>query len=499
MKDENIVADKRITRREEITSRISKKHLILTPDGEEHPIDLREIAKNKDLLKDFKDPALIAYILAEELKRMPGKEPPSIDVMRALQLVDYEPAADSGHFRFYPLGTLIYDLLIDWANEIALERLNAMKIETPLLYDWHQPDIREQGESFHERHYLVHVLYERGKEWVLRFAGDFGLFRMMKDAQISYKHLPIRIYELSKSFRYERRGELVGLRRLRGFTMPDIHSFCGDLDGGWNEFQELYRSYDDLAKGTGIEYAVVFRCVEEFYSKHKDRIVELLKYSNKPAFIELLSEMKHYWAIKSEFQGIDSVGGNCQLCTVQLDVKDAKTYGIKYIDKDGSEKGCIICHSSVGAIERWIYAILEKALKMKKPQYPLWLAPTQVRIIPVSEEYLPFCEEICEKLIKNNIRANIDDRPDTVAKKIRHAELEWIPYILVIGEKEKDTGLFIVRKRMEGARVQISLDEIMNEIKTQTAAFPFRKLAMPLYLSKWPVFYHWGGRKANKQ
>ncbi|MEM0149102.1 MAG: His/Gly/Thr/Pro-type tRNA ligase C-terminal domain-containing protein, partial [Candidatus Micrarchaeaceae archaeon] len=306
------------------------------------------------------------------------------------------------------------------------------------------------------------------------------------------KHLPMRIYELSKSFRYEKRGELVGLRRLRGFTMPDIHSFCKDLEEGWTEFQELYKNYDDLAKGTGIEYAIVFRCVEDFYLNHKDKLVELLRYSQRPAFVELLSEMKHYWVIKHEFQGIDSVGGNCQLCTVQLDVKDAKVYGIKYTDIDGSEKGCIICHSSIGAIERWIYTILEKALKMEIPQYPLWLAPTQVRIIPVENNYLSFCKEICDILTKNRIRANIDDRNERVSKKIRYAEREWVPYILVVGKKEKESNIFVIRKRADKTQVQKSIDELINEIKNLVNGFPFRKLPMPIYLSKWPVFYHWG-------
>ena len=484
--------NKKIASREEIVERISKKHLIVTPEGKEHVVKLEEMEKGEKILEKLGDTSLKAYIWSEELKNVPGKEPPSIDAMRKLQLVDYEPAADSGHFRFYPLGTLIYDQLIDWADEIAIERLNAMKIETPLLYDWNQPDIREQGESFHERHYLVHVLYDENREWVLRFAGDFGLFRMVRDVQISYRHLPMRIYELSKSFRYERRGELVGLRRLRGFTMPDIHSFCKDLEEGWDEFQELYKHYDDLAKGTGIEYAIVFRCVEDFYLKHKDKIVELLRYSGRPAFIELLSEMKHYWVIKHEFQGIDSVGGNCQLCTVQLDIKDAKVYGITYVDIDGSENGCIICHSSMGAIERWVYMVLEQALKMDTPQYPLWLAPSQVRIIPVNEHFLTFCEDICDLFIKNKIRVNIDDRNEAVSKKIRYAEREWVPYILVVGKEEKESNIFVVRRRVDRTQIQISIDELIKEIKTQIDGFPFRKLPLPIHLSKWPVIYHWG-------
>lgn len=116
----------------------------------------------------------------------------------------------------------------------------------------------------------------------------------------------------------------------------------------------------------------------------------MLKYSKRPAFIEVLSKMKHYWAVKHEFQGIDAVGGNCQLSTVQLDIVDAERYGIVYSDKDGKQKGCTICHSSVGSIERWIFSILENALKNEKPTIPLWLSPTQVRLIPVANSHLKY-------------------------------------------------------------------------------------------------------------
>ncbi len=409
--------------------------------------------------------------------------------MRQLELVDYEDASDSGHFRFYPKGTIIFDLLCDWAHEIAINRFKAMKIETPLIYDWNQKDIREQGESFHERHYLVHVLYHKNKEWILRFAGDFGLFRMMKDAQISYKNLPIRIYELSKSFRYERSGELVGLRRLRAFTMPDIHSFCKNLDEGWNEYQELYKHYDDLAKGTEVEYAIVFRIVEEFYNKHKEKIVEMLNYSGRPAFIEILSKMKHYWVVKHEFQGIDSVGGNCQLCTVQLDIVDAGRYGIEYVDKDGNKKGCIIVHSSIGSIERWIYSILETALKKEIPSLPLWLSPIQVRIIPISERHFDYCMNVCEELNKNMIRADVDDRDFTLNKKILEANKEWVPYIILVGDKETEINKVSVRLRESNKIKIMDLTELINEINEKIGEMPRRELYLPKLLSKRPIFF----------
>lgn len=475
--------------REQITKQIKKKHLILTPEGEEIFIDLNKVEELNKILEKLGDNSLHKYIWAEELKNIPRQEPPSIKAMQKLELIDYEPAADSGHFRFYPKGAIIYDLIIDWAYEIAVKRFGAMKIETPLIYDWSQKDIREQGESFHERHYIVKVASNKKKEWALRFAGDFGVFRMLKDSRMSYRNLPVRIYELSKSFRYEKSGELSGLRRLRGFTMPDIHSFCRDIEEGWGEYKELYKRYDDLAKGTGVEYAIVFRVVEEFYEKYKTQIIDMLKYSKRPAFIELLSKMKHYWVIKHEFQGIDAVGGNCQLATVQLDVVDAQRYGIVYTDKDGKEKGCVICHSSIGAIERWIFSILENALKQDKPTIPLWLSPTQVRLIPIAENHLEYCKEICKELNKEKIRCDVEDRDLTLGKKIMEANQEWTPYVVVVGDKEVETNKLSTNIREESRKKEMTKEELVKEIKEKVKDMPQKELWLPKLLSQRQIFY----------
>ncbi len=479
-----IEEDEKPKTREEVMEKIIRKHYILTPEGKEYPAEMEGL-KNLKLLDNY--PALKKYIYSEELKNVPSKEPPSIKTMRMLELIDYEPASDQGHFKFYPKGNLIFELMKEWTYQIAVEKFGSMQIETPILYNWNEPDIRAQGMSFHERHYSIKT--EDGKEFVLRFAGDFGLFKTMKNVTMSYKQLPIRIYELSKSFRYEKSGELTGLKRLRGFTMPDIHSFTKDIEQGWDEYQELYKKYDDLAKGTGVEYAVVFRIVDTFYEKYKDKIIELLKYSRQAAFIETLSAMKHYWAVKHEFQGIDSVGGNTQLSTVQLDVEDAERYGIMYTDKDNKKKGCVICHSSVGSIERWIYCILEHALKSEKnPMLPLWLSPTQVRLCPMNDSLVGYCEKLADELAEQNIRVDIDDRVESVQKKIRSSEMEWVPYTVVVGEKEKESGSLAVRFRETGKVGNLKPQELVKIIHEKTKDFPFKQLPLPRLLSKRPVF-----------
>jgi len=469
--------------RDAIAHKIHSQELVLLPNGEELP--LHSTLDNSAQLSSF--PALRKLILAECSEHQPGIQPPSIAAMRRLELVDYEEASDAGNFRFYPKGALIFNLLKDWAEEIAVKRFGAMEIETPLLYDWAQPDIRAQGESFHERHYNV-VAPNKNKELVLRFAGDFGLFRMMKDAQFSYRQLPVRIYEFSKSFRYERSGELAGLRRLRSFSMPDLHSFCADIQQGWEEYQELYHNYTDLADATGVEYAIAFRVVAAFYDDFKERIVTLLQYSKQPALVEVLSAMKHYWAIKHEFHGIDTVDGTCQLSTVQLDVEDAERYGISYIDQNGQKRGCIICHSSIGSIERWLYCILEEALKSEIPAFPLWLSPTQLRIIPVADRHIAFAQNLADALSDAPMRVDIDDRKETVGKKVRQAEREWAPYYIVVGDRELQSDVLSLKSRSVTRVQSLTVNEIKAIITDEIRDMPFRPLAEHQLLSKRPIF-----------
>jgi threonyl-tRNA synthetase len=476
-----ITAEKHEPTREDVVNGIESEFIVLRPDGREIKLTLdNQWIKNSPEL----DESVRRYILSEELKNSPGTEPPSIKAMKRLELVDYEPASDSGNFRLYPKGALMFSLIRDWADRIAHDRLGAIEIDTPILYDWSQPDINAQAKSFHQRHYMV-TAGDDSRKFVLRFAGDFGLFRIMRDATVSYRQLPVRVYEFSKSFRYEQRGELLGLKRLRAFHMPDIHTFAADLDGGWEEYKLLYRTFSEEIERTGIEYVSVFRVVRDFYERYRSKIAELLTHTGKPVFIEILSSSKHYWVIKNEFQGIDSTGRAYQLSTVQLDLEDAERYGITYTDRDGKKKGLVITHSSIGSVERWIYGFLEEALKKERPYLPLWLAPTQVRLIPVKPEHAEDCANLAGQL---GIRADIDDREEKLSRRIRDAEVEWVNMIIVYGDREKSSDKLPVRMR-NGEMLQLTVAEIKKIIDGHMKDFPMRSLAVPMTLSKNIVFH----------
>jgi threonyl-tRNA synthetase len=461
------------------------EHIILAPDGKEHKLDLKNIEACKVLAKN---PLLRQFVLSEELGQKPGEEPAHVKLMRKLELVDYEPASDTGHFRFYPNGALIKGLLEDLAVQLA-NKLGASKIETPVLYKADEPDIAEQAARFYQKDYKIKL---PNRALLLRFAGDFGLFKLMKQTGMSYKQMPVRIFELSPSYRLEQSGECVGLKRLRAFTMPDVHCFCRDLKQGLEEYERLFKAYTKLQGAMGLDYVVAFRMVKDFYNQNRTFIARLLKLVKRPAFVELLPERKHYWVLKHEFQVIDSVGGNAQLATIQLDLEDSERYGIFYVDEKGEKRGCTILHSSMGSIERWIYAVLEGAAKQQKagkaPSLPLWLSPTQVRLVPVNEQHLKICIKLSNLLENANVRVDIDDRRETVAKRVRDAEREWAPYVIVVGEKEAKTKKLPTRIRGAKKLKILTAKGLAAEIARETKSMPFRPLALPKLLSMRPIF-----------
>ena len=190
--------------------------------------------------------------------------------------------------------------------------------------------------------------------------------------------------------------------------------------------------------------------------------------------------------MKHEWQSIDSVHSNQQLSTVQFDVKEGKVYNIVYANENGGKENCVIVHSSVGAVERCMYAILEEALKLEKPVLPLWLSPVQLRIIPVDNvSHLEFVKE----LEFDGIRFDVDDRNEKLGKKLVKARQEWIPYVIVVGNDEIAGQKFKVNDRQKNCVYEMDKSELEQFIKDQIKNYPYRPLALSNLISKRPSFY----------
>lgn len=408
-------------------------------------------------------------------------EPPHVKIMREKELCDYEIASDIGNLKWYPKGRLVRDLLADYVYNYVVD-LGAMPIETPIFYDLANDAIREHAAKFGERQYKT----DTKKDLMLRFACCFGAFRVLGDSFLTWKNLPAKVYELSTySFRFEKRGEVVGLKRLRAFTMPDMHSFCADMSQALEEFDKQV----DMCVQTGVDldvnYEAIFRATEDFYKEHKDWMEATAKRIGKPLLLELLPERKHYWSCKIDFAAIDYLGRPIENPTVQIDVESGKRFGIEYIDENEDAQNPIILHCSpTGSVERVICSLLENTAKEdgKAPMLPAWLSPSQVRILPIAaDKHLDYANELADKIAAANIRVDIDNTDDRVGKKIRNASKEWIPYIIVIGDKEVETDTYSVTVRETGEKVDMNADELIAEIKSKTEGMPFRRLPLPRY------------------
>ena len=465
--------------------KIKSNWFIMTTDGVLHDVGKFDY-KEHERLKKF-------AFYEKNKSRAVDRIPAHIELMKKLELVDYEPASDPGNLRYYPKGRMIKALLEQYVTDKILE-YGGIEVETPIMYDFEHPSLAKYLNRFPARQY---TLESDQKKYFLRFAACFGQFLIAHDATLSYKNLPLRLYEMTRySFRREKSGELAGLRRLRAFTMPDVHAICENLEQAMDEYKRRFRLCVDTIEGIGLkkdDIELAVRVTKDFYDEYKEFVQYIVKSFGKPALVEIWEKQIFYFILKYEFNFVDALDKASCLSTDQIDIENGERYDIKFVDRGGKKKHPIILHCSPsGAIERIIYALLEKAymdkISGKIPQLPLWLCPTQIRIIPVSENFVKASEEVSKIFEKENIRVDIDDRSESINKKIREAEQEWIPYIVVIGENEKKTGKLSVRIRESSRQESIKAEELIKEVKEKTGGMPYRPLPLPKLISNRPSF-----------
>lgn len=418
--------------------------------------------------------------------RISDKPPPHIELMRRMELVDYEPGSDPGNFRWYPKGQLMKRLAETYVGNLVSE-YGGMQVETPIMYDYQHPKLHSYLQRFPARQY---VLLSDEKEYFLRFAACFGQYLIQHDMQISHNHLPSKLYELTHySFRREQSGELAGLKRLRTFTMPDLHTLAKDMEQAKEEFTRQVDLAIRCMEGFGLEFEVAIRCVKDFAESNEAFVEDLVSRCDRPALVEFWDKRFFYFVAKLEFNFIDALDKAACLSTVQIDVENTERFDITYVDSHGNRQHPLLLHASLsGSIDRVLYAILEsQAIKMKKGQkaaFPFWLAPTQVRIIPVSEKFDDHCQGLLAQL---PCRTDFDDRDISMGRKIREAEKEWVPYILVMGAKEVAEGTASVRTR-DGSQRKMTVAELLAEINPRMKGKPYLGLPLSAHLSRRPIF-----------
>lgn len=451
---------------------------VMAPHGEQVSVEDFSFATRPNLER--------LYRYERSGTRVSDKAPPHIELMRRMELVDYEPGADPGNFRWYPKGQLMKRLAETYVSGLVIDH-GGMQVETPIMYDYQHPKLNLYLQRFPARQY---VLLSGEKEYFLRFAACFGQYLIQHDMQISYHHLPSKLYELTHyAFRREQSGELAGLKRLRTFTMPDLHTLVKDVEEAKKEFLHQTDLAIQCMEGFGLDFEVAIRFVRDFADQNRSFVDELASCCGRPALIEIWDERFFYFVAKLEFNFIDSLDKAACLSTVQIDVENTERFDITYVDKKGEKQHPLLLHASIsGSIDRVLYAVLEtQAMRMtkgQKPAFPFWFAPIQLRLVPVSEKFDGACKQILEKV---PYRIDYDDRDITMGRKIRDAEREWIPYILVLGAREVAEQCLNVRIR-DGAQRKMALPELLAEIEPQMKEKPFLELPLPQSLSRRPTF-----------
>ncbi|MFX0054665.1 MAG: threonine--tRNA ligase [Promethearchaeota archaeon] len=459
----------------------TSKFYIMEPDGKLTDYEEFNYRNHKELK---------IYVKYETAKdRTASEAPPHIEMMQKLELVDYEPGSDPGNFRWPPRGLTLKRAV---EQRVLAEMLDygAHVVQTPVIYDYEHPSLKSYLQRFPSRQY---VIKSGDRDYFARFSACFGQFLLIQQAVVSYKQLPLKLFEMAQSFRREQSGELAGMRRPRVFTMADIHEFVADIEGAMDAVKRQLVFVEKLQKELEVDYEVSFRVLKSFFEENRDFMNEVARTIGKPMMVEVFDDQYAYFIFKGEWNVVDAQKKAGCLGTIQIDVENAERFDIKYIGEDGKEHLPLILHTSPsGSMERILYGVLEQAhkdkIRGKKPKIPLWMTPSQVRLLPIDENMVDYCLELGKELDKYGVRYEIDDRSQTISKKVRAAEKLWIPYICVVGEKERDSNQLSVRRREEGDQVSMGIEELGTLIAQQTSFAPRQRLLLPNLVSKQPVF-----------
>ncbi|HEX6977398.1 MAG TPA: threonine--tRNA ligase [Patescibacteria group bacterium] len=312
------------------------------------------------------------------------------------------------------------------------------------------------------------------EEYMLRPMTCPHHFELYLSKPHSYRELPIRIAELSKLFRYEKSGELMGLIRTRSFCLADAHIIArkdqvnSELNGVF-DLIEYVSGVLGLVKDNDYHYRLSLgdrENTKKYYKDDKawDEAEEILRSvlkGRKDKFVEAKGEAAFYGP-KVDIQMINANGKEDTAFTVQYDFVFPKRFKLAYTNEKGEQEEAVVIHrSSVGAIERSIAFLIEKY----KGAFPTWLAPVQVKVLALTEKNVKYAEEIVSKLLEKGIRVEADDRNETLQAKIRDAQMEKVPYMLIIGNKEEEAKKVAVRDRSGKDYGQVSLSEFLSKIE----------------------------------
>ena len=362
---------------------------------------------------------------------------------------------------FLPKGVILKNILIDYWRKLHNEA-GYVEIETPIMLNkelW----IR----SGHWDHYKENMYTSMidNKEFALKPMNCPGGMLVYKSEGHSYRDLPLRVGELGRVHRHEISGALHGLMRVRAFTQDDAHIFMLP-EQIKSEILGVIKLIDEVYDTLGFKYNVELSTRPED-SMGSDEEWNMAERSLKEALDEGGLDYKinegdgAFYGPKIDFHIEDSLGRSWQCGTIQLDFQLPQRFELEYIGSDGGKHRPIVIHRVIfGSIERFIGILIEHFAG----KFPVWLSPIQVKVLPISDSFMEYGHEVIDKLRKYGIRCEIDNRNEKIGYKIREARNERVPYMIIVGEKEKNHGNISLRSRDMGEEGSTSLEEFITRV-----------------------------------
>lgn len=385
---------------------------------------------------------------------------------RELDLFSFHPEAPGSAF-WHPKGMIIWNKLEKFGKGLR-KKYGSVEIQTPQLA---KKTLWET--SGHWEHYKDSMFYfdvEKETYCLKPMDCPFNI-KIYQTKQRSYKDLPIRFTEIGRVMRNEKSGELNGLLRVRAVTQDDAHIFATE-----NQVEEEISTLLKMVK----EYYKVFAIKPEFFlsTRPDDFMGEIPTWNMAEKNLQKALEKERikygvkekdgaFYGPKIDINIKDALGRSWQLATIQLDFQLPQRFGVEYVDKGGKKKTPVMIHAAIfGSLERFIGIFLEHT----GGNLPFWLSPVQAKILPIStEKHLAYAKKIYAELLASGIRAELDETNEALGKKIRDGELQKIPYLLVVGDKEKGSETVNVRTRGKKETKTMGIkeftDKILNEIK----------------------------------
>jgi len=375
-----------------------------------------------------------------------------------------------------PNGMFIKNLLVSMMRDL-LYKNGYLEIQTPMIMRRALWERSGHWQNYRENMYVAFAGDEKIEgepEWAVKPMSCPGGILVFKSEIRSYKDLPIRLAEFGNVHRYERAGVLHGLLRVRGFTQDDAHIFMRP-DQIKDEVVGVIKLVDRVYKKFGFEYSIDLSTRPEKYIG-TDEMWETATNGLREALEELglpynVKEGEGaFYGPKIDFQLKDAIGRTHQCGTIQLDMALPERFDVNYIDKDGTPKRVVMIHRAIyGSLERFIGILIEHY----GGKFPVWLSPTQVIILPVSDKFLAYARKVDNILKQNNIRSKVDEDNERLSYKIRKSQEEKIPYMLIVGQKEEDSNTVSVRSRDKGDIGSKGIDEFTNLINSEIGKVEF--------------------------